>query len=80
MDAGRLSAAPISASELLNALGGSSPVDGGRVTLAMPEIAEDGSVVPLTVSVDSPMTEATTSARSPSWPRPTPSRRSPCST
>ena len=58
MDVGKISAAPISASELLNALGGSSPVDGSRVTLAMPEIAEDGSVVPLTVRVDSPMTEA----------------------
>ncbi len=30
----------------------------GRVTLKLPEIAEDGSVVPLTIKVDSPMTEA----------------------
>ena len=58
MDVGKISAAPISASALLDALGGSAPVERGRVTLSMPEIAEDGSVVPLRVSVDSPMTEA----------------------
>lgn len=38
-------------------LKGSEP-KAGRVTLAMPEIAENGNTVPVTVRVDSPMTEA----------------------
>lgn len=36
--------------------GGSAPVD-GPITLTTPEIAENGNSVPVTVSVDSPMTE-----------------------
>ncbi len=35
--------------------GGGAAAESGRVTLAMPEIAENGNTVPLTVSVDSPM-------------------------
>lgn len=38
-------------------VGGKEPVM-GKVTLTMPEIAENGNNVPLTVVVDSPMTEA----------------------
>ncbi len=34
------------------------PVKEGRVTLTLPELAENGNVVSLTVTVDSPMTEA----------------------
>ena len=35
--------------------GGKSPAE-GKVTLKMPEIAENGNTVPLSISVDSPMT------------------------
>lgn len=37
--------------------GGAAPVD-GKVKLDLPEIAENGNTVPITVSVDSPMTDA----------------------
>jgi sulfur-oxidizing protein SoxY len=37
---------------------GSRPVREGGITLRLPAIAENGNSVPLTVSVDSPMTEA----------------------
>ncbi|HKB83635.1 MAG TPA: thiosulfate oxidation carrier protein SoxY [Burkholderiales bacterium] len=36
---------------------GDRPVNRGRVKLELPRLAENGSVVPVTVSVDSPMTE-----------------------
>ena len=36
--------------------GGAEAADDGMVTLTMPEIAENGNTVPLSVSVDSPMT------------------------
>ena len=36
--------------------GGKKPVD-GKVKLDLPEIAENGNTVPMTVTVDSPMTE-----------------------
>ena len=35
---------------------GDRPINRGRVKLTMPRLAENGSVVPVTVSVDSPMT------------------------
>jgi sulfur-oxidizing protein SoxY len=38
-------------------LGDAKPVD-GKITIDMPEIAENGNTVPFTVAVDSPMTEA----------------------
>ena len=37
-------------------LKGATPVE-GKITLELPEIAENGNFVPLTVSVDSPMTD-----------------------
>jgi sulfur-oxidizing protein SoxY len=37
-------------------IGGKSPTE-GRVRLDLPEIAENGNTVPMTVSVESPMTE-----------------------
>jgi sulfur-oxidizing protein SoxY len=37
--------------------GGKSPVE-GKVKLDLPEIAENGNTVPMTIMVDSPMTEA----------------------
>jgi len=36
---------------------GERPITRGKVKLTMPRLAENGSVVPVTVSVDSPMTE-----------------------
>jgi sulfur-oxidizing protein SoxY len=43
--------------ELIKAFtGGKAPVS-GKVKLDLPEIAENGNTVPMTVSVDSPMTE-----------------------
>ena len=36
---------------------GDRPIKPGRVTLDLPRLAENGNVVPVTVSVDSPMTE-----------------------
>jgi sulfur-oxidizing protein SoxY len=38
-------------------LGDAKPTD-GKVTIEMPEIAENGNTVPFSISVDSPMTEA----------------------
>jgi sulfur-oxidizing protein SoxY len=38
-------------------LGDAKPVD-GKITIDMPEIAENGNTVPFSVAVDSPMTEA----------------------
>ena len=40
---------------LKNLVGDAKPVE-GKVTLELPEIAENGNTVPLTVSVESPMT------------------------
>lgn len=36
---------------------GGRPISPGRVTLDLPKLAENGAIVPVTVSVDSPMTE-----------------------
>jgi sulfur-oxidizing protein SoxY len=36
---------------------GSRPITPGKVTLELPKLAENGAVVPVTVIVDSPMTE-----------------------
>lgn len=38
--------------------GGKTPVVSSKIKLKVPEIAENGAVVPVTVEVDSPMTEA----------------------
>jgi sulfur-oxidizing protein SoxY len=42
--------------EVLNKLVGGKSAQPGRVTVKMPEIAENGNTVPITVSVESPMT------------------------
>jgi sulfur-oxidizing protein SoxY len=44
--------------EAIHALIGSSPLDRGKVSLELPPIVENGNTVSLTVSVDSPMSEA----------------------
>ncbi|MEK0084695.1 thiosulfate oxidation carrier protein SoxY [Benzoatithermus flavus] len=52
------SATPEAAGKLLSGiLNGRTPQE-GRIRLEMPEIAENGNTVPLTVAVESPMTEA----------------------
>lgn len=51
-------ATPESAAALMKKLTGGAAAKIGGITLKMPEIAEDGRTVPLTVRVDSPMTEA----------------------
>lgn len=50
-------ATPETARTLLNSLVRAEPRS-GRVRIAAPDVAENGSSVPVTVSVDSPMTEA----------------------
>lgn len=49
-------ATPDKASEYLSKLTGAAGTN-GKVTVKLPEIAENGRTVPITVSVDSPMTE-----------------------
>jgi sulfur-oxidizing protein SoxY len=44
--------------EVIRALVGEAPLEQGKVKLELPSIVENGNTVPLTVSVDSPMTEA----------------------
>lgn len=49
----------ISYQDALNAItGGKTPTESKKVTLKAPEIAENGAVVPITVNVESPMTES----------------------
>ena len=40
------------------ATGGAKVTDSDKITLTVPEIAENGAVVPVTVEVDSPMTDS----------------------
>ena len=49
-------ASPESAAAAMKEILGDAPVREGKVTLDMPPIAENGNSVPLTVSVESPMT------------------------
>jgi len=44
--------------EAIDKLVGSAPVRAGRVKLDIPPLVENGNTVPMTVSVESPMTEA----------------------
>jgi sulfur-oxidizing protein SoxY len=44
--------------EAIRELTGEAPLERGRVKLELPSIVENGNAVPLTVSVESPMTEA----------------------
>ena len=45
------------APELIKAFTGGKPAIDGKVKLDLPEIAENGNTVPMTVTVESPMTE-----------------------
>lgn len=55
--AGQLERSPLFQDEFKKIVGTATPVE-GKITLELPEIAENGNFVPLTISVDSPMTEA----------------------
>jgi len=57
MVTGGVLAAPSMAEMALKKKIGDRPVKSGRVHLKLPPIAENGNTVPMTVSVDSPMTE-----------------------
>jgi sulfur-oxidizing protein SoxY len=48
-------AAKEAADEVAKFTGGATPIQ-GKITIELPEIAENGNTVPLTVSVDAPMT------------------------
>ena len=50
-------ATPAAMDAAIRKLVGSSNVSKGRVTLELPPLSENGNTVPLTVSVESPMTE-----------------------
>ena len=51
-------ASPAAMDEVIRNLVGEATIKRGKVTLELPPIVENGNVVPLTVSVDSPMSEA----------------------
>ena len=51
-------ATPAAMDDAIRKVVGSSKVSKGRVTLELPPLSENGNTVPLTVSVESPMTQA----------------------
>jgi sulfur-oxidizing protein SoxY len=51
-------ATPKAAADDVAKFTGGKPVEQGKVSIEMPEIAENGNTVPLSVSVDAPMTDA----------------------
>jgi sulfur-oxidizing protein SoxY len=51
-------ATPAAMQEAIAKVVGTRPVGQGRVTLELPPLVENGNTVPLTVSVESPMTQA----------------------
>src|SRR5215831_19380226 len=54
---GPAAASPAAMDEAIRTLVGEAPVNRGKVKLDVPPIVENGNVVPLTVTVDSPMSE-----------------------
>jgi sulfur-oxidizing protein SoxY len=50
-------ATPEDLAAALRELFGEQPITPGKITLELPRLAENGAVVPVTVTVDSPMTE-----------------------
>jgi len=55
---GAAQATPAEMADAIRALTGGSIVKPGRVKLVLPELAENGNIVSLAVTVESPMTEA----------------------
>ncbi len=56
--ANKASATPEDAAAKLSEMTGGAAAKEGKVTLVLPEIAENGSTVPTTIKVESPMTDA----------------------
>jgi len=54
---GLAAASPAAMDEAIRALVSEAPVNRGKVKLELPPIVENGNTVPLTVTVDSPMSE-----------------------
>jgi len=54
--AGRAQATPQEAADAIAKFTGGKPTAPGRITIDLPEIAENGNTVPFTVKVESPMT------------------------
>jgi len=57
LGASRLNAEPADVEAAIKELAGDATIGTGKLTLKAPEIAENGNSVPVSVSVDSPMTE-----------------------
>ena len=55
---GAAQATPAEMADAIRALTGGAAVKPGRVKLVLPELAENGNIVSLSVSVESPMTES----------------------
>ena len=55
---GAVRATPADASAEIAKFTGGKTLENGRITIELPEIAENGNTVPLAVAVDSPMTPA----------------------
>jgi sulfur-oxidizing protein SoxY len=53
---GRAQATPREAADAIAAFTGGRPTAPGKIAIDLPEIAENGNTVPLSVTVDSPMT------------------------
>jgi sulfur-oxidizing protein SoxY len=51
-------ATPAAVQEAIGQITGTAPVVAGRVTLDLPPLVENGNSVPLTIRIESPMTEA----------------------
>ncbi len=54
---GRAFASPEEAGARIKELSGGKTLQEGRITIKLPHVAENGNTVPVTVTVDSPMTE-----------------------
>jgi sulfur-oxidizing protein SoxY len=54
----RVRATPSEADEAIAKFTGGKPAEEGRIAIDLPEIAENGTAVPLAVTVESPMTPA----------------------
>ena len=55
---GEAHATPNAAKEYLMKMTGNAAAKEGRVTLKLPEIAENGATVPVTIDIDSPMSDS----------------------
>lgn len=51
-------AGPAEAEAMLKDLTGNAPLKDGRINLTLPQVAENGASVPITIAVDSPMSDS----------------------